>query len=201
MSFPPLADGHHQTCKELRKTLESRYVWKHVLRNIFSAFQLPSLRNALLQLSADELKKKAIVATRLAHMWGQETVIPQKVRKFKCDCDVTSFRLLPGGKWMVVAQCGGSLELHDMRSEPPTLWIVDRTLCDDIDFFFVDLLLSVSQSGQILAILETCSGKHSHRDGVYVCPSLVYGLCLSSLADSLKSPFFELTSSPSPPCG
>ena len=134
-----------QTCKELHKSLESRYVWQHVLRDILSVIPLPNLRHALPQLSVDELKQKAIIAARLAHKWNQATIVPHNARKFECDCDVSCFQLLPGGKWMVVAQCDGNLELHDMTSEPPEVVFVDSTLCDEdwhIDSFYVDFVYS-----------------------------------------------------------
>ena len=151
---------HLQTCRQLRKTCESRYVWLCVLQDILSAIPLPNLRHSLSQLSADELKKKAIIAARIAHLWNQETVIPQKAYKFECDSGVVSLHLLPGGKWMIIVHFDGTLVLHDFRSELPKVRIVDRTLCDENLRMNVDLRLWVCQSGEILAILKTFSGEY-----------------------------------------
>lgn len=131
---------------------------QHVLYDILDVTPLPNLRRALPQLSAEELKKKVIIAARLSYKWDQKTIIPQQAREFECDYDVACFQLLPGGKWMVVAKCDTTLELHEMTSEPPEVVIVDRTLCYEDwysnSFFMVDLCLSVSQSGEILAVLH-----------------------------------------------
>jgi hypothetical protein len=163
---PRLLTINLQTCKELYKALESRNVWHHTLRDLLSVIPLPSLRRVIPQLSVKELKAKAIIAARLAHMWRQDIVTPRVARKFECDCDVARFQLLPGGKWLVVAKCDGSLELHDLSLGEPEIEIVDHTLYDEdwhIDSFAVDLRLSVSRSGEILAILTVHSSELSHR--------------------------------------
>jgi len=163
-----------QTCKELHKILESRNVWQQALRDILSVIPLPALQQKIPQLTTKEIKMKTIIAARLAHIWSQKTVKPRMSRKFECDCDVACLRLLPGGKWLVVAQCDGSLGLYDISSGAPELAIADLTLCDEdwhIDSFSVDLRLSVSNTGEILVVLATNSTEYSHHGEEYVeCP-------------------------------
>ena len=155
-----------QTCKELYKLLESRNVWQQALRDILSVISLPALQRAIPQLTTKVLKMKTVIAARLAHKWSQKTVTPRMARKYECDCDVARLQLLPGGKWLLIAQCDGSLGLYDMSSGAPELKIVDDTLCDEdwhIDSFYVDLRLSVSNTGEILAVLVTYSSEYSHH--------------------------------------
>ena len=158
--LPPLAHGTPADVQAASQN-KSRYVC--VLQDILSAIPLPNLRHSLSQLSADELKKKAIIAARIAHLWNQETVTPQKAYKFECDSGVLSLHLLPGGKWMIIVHFDGTLVLHDFRSELPKVRIVDRTLCDENLRKNVDLRLWACQSGEILAILKTFSGEYYNR--------------------------------------
>ena len=65
--------------------------------------------------------------------------------------------------------------MHDLSSGEPEIEIVDHTLYDEdwhIDSFGVDLRLSVSRSGGILAILTVHSTEYSHHEEEYVLCSL-----------------------------
>jgi hypothetical protein len=144
-----------KTCKSLRDILADKYVWFYALRDIMTAVTMPDLNDADLALtSTEELKRRAVLATRVDLQWRKATVTLQSARHLCADdvhARVAKAKFLPGGEWLVLLLHDGTLCLQGSTSTVPCVVDPDfKTRNPD-----VRMNLSLSAKNDTLVLLRT----------------------------------------------
>ena len=135
-----------------------------------TAVTMPDLEDVDLALiSASELKRRAVLATRVDTQWRKPTVVPRSVRILPAAdalIRVVKAKLLPGGEWLVLLLSDGTICLQASTSTVPC--VTDPSFkTENPD---VRMTLSLSEKNETLVLLRTWSW-----DARYIVFKLLYG--------------------------
>jgi hypothetical protein len=122
-----------------------------------TAVVMPDLDDAELALmSAEELKRRAVLAACVDLQWRKPTVVPRSVRTLTAKntlLHIIKAKLLPGGEWLVLLLSDGTLCLQASTSTEPC--VIDSRF--STDFHDVRMALSLSAKNETLILLRTWS--------------------------------------------
>lgn len=127
-----------------------------------TAVTMPDLRDAdLAVFSAEVLKQRAVLATRVDLLWRKAIVAPQSIRILPAGdahVRVAKVKFLPGGEWLVLLLSDGTICLQASTSTVPC--VVDSSFKTETSD--VRMNLSLSEKNETLVLLRTWSWDHRH---------------------------------------
>lgn len=138
--------------------MAEHYVWYRALKDILTIVFIPDLSRINLALfSAEELKRRAVLAARVDYVWRQPKVTP-KVRIVDIPCNlrrIIKAKLIPGGEWLVNLLSDGTLCLQAVTSNMPC--IIDSSFSLKTENPDLRISLSLSPTNETLVLLRTWS--------------------------------------------
>jgi hypothetical protein len=112
-----------------------RSVWMAVLRDIMEVMPLRRVLHALPNMSASELKQKAVHMTRLDSRWNREIVHPVKIDSHPLGSGVCKVHVWPGGDFILTLHSDGTLQLYRNQDLAVPLVTVPRPDCASRKYF------------------------------------------------------------------
>lgn len=119
------------------QTCASKSIWHQVMRGILSETSLPHISTALPTMSAPELKHHAQAASTVQKRWHHHHRDPRPASTFPCSDNTWDFKLLPGGRWIVLVLHDGTLQLQEVGAAAPQVVVeAPREAVDMTRWFF-----------------------------------------------------------------